>query len=179
MDEFLERGFAGSTMAGLAERARLAKGTLYLYFQTKEALFSGVVRDIVSNPLSDSESQPILPGERVGDYLRRTLLPVMRQMEKTGRASIARVVMAEGAQFPFLGDVYREGAYEPLLAHIRSCARLALSRGELKDDALARYPHLLVAPLWGGIIHNAMIDQRHPVDVGDLFEAQLNTYFPK
>lgn len=179
MLEFLRHGFAGTTMAAVAMRARVAKGTSYQYFPTKEALFAGVVREAIINPLSKVEEQPILPNECVGDYFRRTLLPVMRQIESGGRAAVARLVLTEGAQFPALIDIYRTEVYDPLLKHVQHYARLAVKRKELKDRALVLYPHLLVGPLWIGMIHNGAIDKQHPVNIGDMFAAHLDILFSK
>src|SRR5262245_27050592 len=44
---FAEKGFAGARMEEIARRAGISKGTLYLYFATKEAMFRAVVRDVV------------------------------------------------------------------------------------------------------------------------------------
>jgi AcrR family transcriptional regulator len=177
MEEFLEAGFAAATMASIARRAGLAKGTPYLYFETKEALFAGIVRDVITNPLGDAEHQEIGVDESVAEYFRRTLLPVMRAIEQADRASVARLVIAEGAKFPFLTEVYRREVYEPFIAHIHRFAQLAYNRGELQDDSLVRYPHLLAAPLWIGIIHNGVIDALHPIDTDNLFDAQLALIF--
>lgn len=177
MAEFLERGFSAATMAGVARRAGLAKGTAYLYFPTKEALFAGVVRDIVTNPLKEAEAQDIGAGESVGDYFRRTLVPVMHRIESGGRAAVARLILAEGARFPLLAEVYRQEVYHPLLAHIRRCAERAIDRGEPGGEILARHPHLLLAPLWVGMVNNGVIAPQHPVDIGALFEASLSLIF--
>ncbi|MDR7260087.1 AcrR family transcriptional regulator [Sphingomonas sp. BE270] len=176
--EFLSRGFAASTMAGVAKRAGVAKGTPYIYFSTKEDLFAGMVRDVITNPLEEAESEALLPDEPIGTYLRRTLLPVMQNLEATGRAGLARLVISEGAKFPFLAETYRDGVYIPLLEHIRTYAALAVQRGELCDDRLVRLPQLLVAPLWVGMIHNGVLDTEHPIDTGALFNAQLDLLMP-
>lgn len=177
MAEFLARGFADATMAGIARRAGIAKGTSYLYFETKEALFAGIVQDIVTSPLAAAEDLPIAAGETVAGYLHRTLLPVMRTIEETGRAAVARLVIAEGGRFPVLTRTYQQAVYDPFLCHLRRCARLAHARGELRDDTLVRFPHLLAAPLWIGILNNGIVAADNPVDPAALFEAQIALCF--
>lgn len=173
----MKHGFASATIARVAKRAGLAKGTLYLYFKTKEELFTGVVRDFVISPLWGTENQSIQDNERVGDFFRRTILPVVRDIESGNRAAVARLVLAESSKFPFLAEVYRKEAYEPFLKHISVFAKLAYKRGEIADDSLVHRPHLLAAPLWIGIAHNGSIDPEHPIDIGSLFEAQLDVLF--
>lgn len=45
-DEFGERGFADSSIVGITQRAGVALGTFYTYFDSKEALFKALVRDM-------------------------------------------------------------------------------------------------------------------------------------
>lgn len=47
LDEFSEKGYHPSTIDSIAERAGIAKGTVYRYFNTKEALFSALKDDTI------------------------------------------------------------------------------------------------------------------------------------
>lgn len=67
--EFGERGFAETSIVGITRRAKVALGTFYTYFDSKEALFaalvqdmSGKVRDLVAPALADARDA--LDGER-------------------------------------------------------------------------------------------------------------------
>src|SRR6476660_4573530 len=44
--EFGERGFGDSSIVGITQRAGVALGTFYTYFDSKEAVFGAVVRDM-------------------------------------------------------------------------------------------------------------------------------------
>ena len=175
--EFMQQGHAAATMGNIAQHAGLAKGTLYTCFENKEALFLGLIEQVVKGPLSEVEKQPIREKELVVDHFRRTLLPAMRTMEMTGRASVAHLILAEGAKFPFLIEAYRREVHAPFLAHIRHHARSAFQRGEVGDDTLAQHPHLLVGPRWIGMIHNGILDPEHPIDGSTLCESQLRMLF--
>ncbi len=48
LDEFSERGFHATTIESIAERAGIAKGTVYRYFKTKDALFTALKEDTIS-----------------------------------------------------------------------------------------------------------------------------------
>ncbi|NMG34032.1 TetR family transcriptional regulator [Azoarcus sp. TTM-91] len=177
MAAFMEHGFADATMADVAQRAGVAKGTPYRYFPTKEALFEGVVQEVIGKALFGAGKETRLAGERVGAYLRRTLLPAMREIELAGRAAVARLVIAEGARFPALVEVYRREAYEPLLRRIEALGREAVAEGELRSDALVRFPHILVGPLWLGMLHNGLFRQAGVLDIGEMFAAELDLIF--
>src|SRR3982750_2986373 len=45
-DEFGERGFSDSSIVGITQRAGVALGTFYTYFESKEALFQALGRDM-------------------------------------------------------------------------------------------------------------------------------------
>ena len=45
-DEFGEHGFSESSIVGITQRAGVALGTFYTYFDSKEALFQALVRDM-------------------------------------------------------------------------------------------------------------------------------------
>jgi len=67
--EFGERGFSDSSIVGITQRAGVALGTFYTYFDSKEALFNALVRDM-SEQVRDSvgpalrEAKDALDGER-------------------------------------------------------------------------------------------------------------------
>src|SRR5919205_6803 len=71
-DEFGERGFSDSSIVGITQRAGVALGTFYTYFDSKEALFQALVRDM-SGQVRDNVG-PAFAGARDGlDGERRAL----------------------------------------------------------------------------------------------------------
>ena len=48
LDEFSDKGYHASTIDSIAERAGIAKGTVYRYFNTKEGLFNALKEDTIS-----------------------------------------------------------------------------------------------------------------------------------
>lgn len=177
LQEFLEKGFADTTMEAVARRADVAKGTPYRYFPTKDALFEGVVRQRVAGALVEVNAANRAPGETVFAFLRRTMVPAMRDVERKGRAAIARLVLTEGARFPVLVDIYRREMFDPLLVELRALLQAARDEGELKSGVLVEHPDLLIAPIWYGIVHNELLHRRRKVDIGELFEVNLDLLF--
>jgi TetR/AcrR family transcriptional regulator, regulator of autoinduction and epiphytic fitness len=177
--EFLEKGFANTTIETVAKRAGVAKGLIYRYFVAKEALFTAVVQQEIVNAHIDVDDAKRKPGEKVEDFLRRTLVVSIYAIEKKSRADIARMVIAEGARFPALAEIYRRDVIDPLLQKVKRLAAAARQSGELTDDRLVKNPHLLLAPIWAGIVLNKFLDRAHPVNIGELFETQLDLLFAK
>ncbi len=179
LDTFLERGFSATRMIDVAQRAGVAKGTLYLYFADKEALFEGVLGEVIAAPVASIRAVAPDDGETVRAFLIRAVVPLMRDMEGSRRAAVVRLVLAEGARFPALAATYRRLAIEPIIALIRRLAQQAYERGEISSDALARFPMLLMAPGLMATAWNGLFGLREPVDTGAVFEAFIDLVFER
>lgn len=178
LDAFTEHGFAGAQMSQITARAGIAKGTAYRYFPTKTALFEGVVAEFMSPLISGIGTAEPRADETVGDFLRRSLIPMMETIETSRRADIARLVLAEGKNFPFIAETYRREAYDRTNGFVRTAAQIALDRGELSDDTLVRHPQLIFAPLWLAMIETGLLVPENPVSGAELLAEQLDLFFP-
>ncbi len=164
-------------MSDVAERAGLAKGTIYLHFTDKAALFEDVLREVMRETLAGRPMQRPRRGETTRAYLQRVVVPVLRDLQASGRFGVVRLVMAEGPHFPELATVYRRTAIEPVLRLVRILAARAWARGELRSDALSRLPMLLVAPAALAALWNGLYEATEPLDVASVFEAFLELIF--
>jgi hypothetical protein len=64
-----------------------------------------------------------------------------------------------------------------VLPVLKQRLRVAVERGELGKDALARFPQLLVAPALMAILWNGLFGRFEPLDVGALMRAHLELLF--
>ena len=174
---FLAHGFAKTTMAAIAKKSGLAKGTAYHYFQNKEDLFAGIVDTVMVDSLFCTDKHVLQPGEGIEDFFRRTLLPFMQTIEATPRAAIIRLVLTEGNDFPQIKEIYSRLVYGPLMANISKVAEEATKRGEHRAAALIDYPQLLIGPAWVGITTNQILNVAPHIDIGAMFDAQLRLLF--
>src|SRR6476661_7851121 len=76
-EEFGERGFADSSIVGITQRAGVALGTFYTYFDSKEALFQALVRDM-SAQVRDNVGPALAQGKDALDRERRALEAFLR-----------------------------------------------------------------------------------------------------
>ena len=178
LDEFSARGFAATRLDDVAKRAGVAKGTIYLHFADKEALFQDIVRTMVVPLVMNLAAVPS------GDMPTRALLERMlemfvREVYGTRRREIIRLIMTEGPRFPALAEFYYHEVVERGIAAMRGLLSRAVARGELKNDAAARFPHLVVAPLMLAIVWSGLFDRLAPLDVKALTRAHLDLIFGK
>lgn len=177
LQEFMAQGFANAKISNISRNAGVAKGSIYNYFPDKETLFEGVLTAFISTAKLEMQAHERQPGESVKMFLKRVLLPVIAGIETTGRAQIARLIMSEGARFPDLAAAYVREVHQPLLDTVTDLINIARAEGELKDERLAAFPCLLLAPNWFGMVHNGMLNPAAPLDIGALFEAGIDIFF--
>ena len=103
---FLASGFDGASMNDIAREAAVSKGTLYVYFDSKEALFEALIRDDRKQqaerlvyPSGDAEPRAALAA------FGRQLLTLMTRPEMIAQV---RIVIAATGKFPRLGRAFYE-----------------------------------------------------------------------
>jgi AcrR family transcriptional regulator len=125
LDLFVERGFAATKLDDVAARAGVSKGTLYLYFSSKEELFKAVIQQGIL-PLLD-QGEEILE-QHQGDAA--SLLEVMLKtwwglIGESRLAGIPKLMISEAGNFPEVAQYY----YENIIVRVRNLIRKVLERG--------------------------------------------------
>jgi AcrR family transcriptional regulator len=176
--EFAARGFAASRLDDVARRARVAKGTIYLYFRDKESLFQELVRTMLSPLVGAIEAAPLreLPIRAVVEFIIDVFV---NEIYATHRKDVIRLILAEGPRFPKLAEFYYREVIARVLPVVRARLALAVERGELEHDALARFPQLLVAPALLAILWSGLFGRFAPLDVRELMRAHVDLLFGK
>ena len=103
---FVEKGYAGTRLDDVAERAGLSKAAIYLYFEDKTALFQGVVRQAIGSNLLTVEELARAHQGPVATLIPAILDFMASRVEDTPMASIAKVVISESRAFPEIGRFY-------------------------------------------------------------------------
>jgi AcrR family transcriptional regulator len=178
LEEFSLRGFAAARLDDVAKRAGVAKGTIYLYFSDKQSLFQDLVRAMVSPLIGAIEAAPMrdLPVRAVAELIVDIFV---KEIYGTRRKDVIRLIMTEGPRFPKLAEFYYREVIARVLPLVRERLALAVARGELTNDALARFPQLLVAPALMAIIWSSLFGRFAPLDVKELMHAHLDLLFGK
>src|SRR3989442_15459515 len=164
LEEFAARGFAATRLDDVARRARIAKGTIYLYFRNKESLFQELVRAMLSPVAGTIAAAPLrdLPIRAVAEMIVDVFV---NEIYGTRRKDVIRLIIAEGPRFPKLADVYYREVIARITAALSAQMARAVARGELAHDALARFPQLLMAPALVAVVWSSLFERFAPLDV--------------
>ena len=178
LQQFNLHGFAASKIANIALAAGVAKGTIYSYFATKTALFEGVIDYLIRETYHPLQSTEITASLAVKDFILQQMRPTLASLESAGRADIARLILKEGENFAEIRQMYYDKVYWPSYLEIKKLLQLAVQRGELKASSqLDQQALLIMAPIWMGMINNAMLAPEQPVDLQSLFQVQIEAIF--
>lgn len=169
LDVFSRHGFATARLDDVAAKAGIAKGTLYLYFKSKEALFEELIRSRVT-PLFDNL-------ERIGgtappaELIARFFELFRTEVLGTERKLLLQLLISEGAHFPAIAEFYHREVVSRGLHLMRGAIRRAGPDSGLPVDVLERFPQLIVAPLILSIVWDRLFGRIDPLDVEGLLAA--------
>jgi AcrR family transcriptional regulator len=144
---FAERGFAAAKLEEIAQRAGVAKGSLYLYFDTKEALFLATVRQIVVPAV-----QRVLAAAQATDGPFAEIAPQLLGgaaaiLSQDRVASVARMVIGEARAFPDLALIWHDEVVAPILAAVGARIARAQAAGEVRPGDPRTHAFSLVGPM--------------------------------
>ena len=171
---FAAHGFEAARLDDVAARAGVAKGTVYLYFRDKEALFEALVRNAVSPLLEQMSKVAAAPDVDPIQALEMFFALFAKEVLGTERKLLLRLIIAEGPRFPAIAEFYYREVVSRGLAIMRSLATRAAAEGTLASDAPARFPQLIVAPLLMAVIWDGMFADIDPLDPTGLLRAHLD-----
>jgi AcrR family transcriptional regulator len=176
LDEFTARGFAATRLDDVAKRAGVAKGTIYLHFKDKEALFQELVRSALVPLIGNLMAAPVADGS-VRDVLERFAETFVREVAGTMRGDIVRLIMAEGARFPSLADFYFREVVSRGIAGMRKLIELGIARGEIRNVRLADFPQIIVAPAMVAVMWQGLFGRHAPLDAMAMLKVHLDLIF--
>lgn len=147
LDLFVEKGFAATRLDDVASRAGVSKGTLYLYFDSKEALFKSVIEEGIVPALAAAEQQLAGFEGSSADLLRSLLLGWWQQIGSTRMGGVVKLIISESRNFPEVAQYY----HDHVIVRGRSLLRAALARGiaqgEFRPMDIESCIDVIIAPL--------------------------------
>jgi AcrR family transcriptional regulator len=177
--EFGLRGLAAARLDDIAKRAGVAKGTIYLYFPNKEALFREMVRVTIVEALHNAEAtRNASDNESAADQLRRLAREWWAFLRTERQQVLTKLVHSELHQFPDLLQFYADEVIARGRRLIGGIIADGVARGEFRaiDPMIAAR---MYSAIW--ISHSTWCAKRemHP-GLGDdeqVLEEMLEFYF--
>ena len=174
---FAEKGFAAARMEEIATRARVSKGTIYLYFESKEAMFKALVHEMAASRLAGfadlarEHQGPIAP--LLGGILRN----LGAFIATSDLVVLPKIVIGEAGNFPDLARIYRKEVVERGLSLFAGILQAGMDRGEFRKVPVQHAVRLCIAPLLLAAIWRTTFarEDATPYDYSGLIETHITT----
>jgi AcrR family transcriptional regulator len=174
LDLFVEKGFAATRAEEVAQRAGVSKGTLYLYYPSKEELFKAVIAQSLTARIEASAQQVQAYQGPMGPLLEDLLVRWWQQVYASPASGTFKIVVSEVRNFPEIGEFWVRNVIEPGGALIGSIVQRGIHSGEFRAVTdVESVVHSLVLPMVMLCVHKHGLAacSRHQID-GHRFIAE-------
>ncbi|MDG2320118.1 MAG: TetR/AcrR family transcriptional regulator [Rhodospirillaceae bacterium] len=172
---FARDGFAGARLDDVAEKVGISKGTIYLYFDTKEELFKACVRETVGAHIAGSRDFAASYEGATSGLLRELVGRIGDRMSKGDFRTILLLLISESSRFPELVSFYHTEIISSGLEVLSAVIQRGVDSGEFRKTGLETYPMLLISPLIMSVIWNHLFSSMRQLDVDVVLKAHLDT----
>ncbi len=147
LDLFVEKGFAATRAEEVAARAGVSKGTLFLYFQSKEELFKAVVRENISGRFNEWNQEFETFEGTTSEMLAYCMSTWWERVGSTRASGLTKLMMSEAGNFPDLAAFYQQEVIQPGNGLIRRIMQRGIDRGEFRPMDLDYAVYSVIAPM--------------------------------
>jgi AcrR family transcriptional regulator len=137
LEVFGERGLAAARLEDIARTAGVSKGTIYLYFPNKEALFCEMIREIPARHIDTVEAM-IAEDESASEQLRQYFRHSWDYVRTPTFEILYRLILSELHHFPALYEQFIEDVPMRSMRVLADIVRRGIASGEFREmDPLA------------------------------------------
>jgi AcrR family transcriptional regulator len=144
---FSERGFAATRAEEVAARAGVSKGTLYLYFPSKEELLKAVIRANLADRIAAGAELAARHDGPCTALLQGLLTQWWCQLYDSPAAAVFKLVVTEARNFPDIAQFYAQEVAEPASRLLQDIVQRGVRSGEFRAIDVDNAVHSLVLPL--------------------------------
>ena len=179
LDLFVEKGFAATRAEEVAARAGVSKGTLFLYFPSKEELFKAVVRENISGRFQEWNAEFQTFEGTSADMLRYCMKVWWERVGARKASGITKLILSESRNFPDLAAFYQHEVVRPAQDLIQRILQRGVDRGEFKVLDIEYATFSITAPMVFLVMmkHSlgACIPRDFPLDPERYISSQVET----
>ncbi len=153
LELFVEKGYAATRSEEVAHRAGVSKGTLYLYYPSKEELFKAVVRQNLSALIGEGGAVAASFEGSTADLLVRLFEVWWDRVADSMVGGLHKIVLAEVRNFPELAQFYADEVILPAHRLFSGVIQRGVDRGEFRPVDSSTVAHAVMAPMIFLMLH--------------------------
>ncbi|HSI59041.1 MAG TPA: TetR/AcrR family transcriptional regulator [Ideonella sp.] len=144
---FVEKGFAATRSEEVAARAGVSKGTLYLYYPSKEELLKAVIKQTLSADIAAGAQQVDEAEGPSGELLVHLMTDWWLKIFESPTSGIFKLVITEVRNFPEIAQFYFQEVVEPGQAVISRLIQRGIARGEFRAVDVQLTVYSIILPM--------------------------------
>ena len=178
LEVFADRGFAATKLEDVARRAGVTKGTIYLYYENKEALFKALVRETIVPVIAKGEALAHSFTGSARDLFEQLIREYFRLVGDTPLSGIPRLMIAEAGNFPELARFYYEEVVTRGHRLMAGVLERGMKAGEFRRVNVAVATKLAMAPLMHAVVARKAFAACMPegFDVAKYLDTHIDLY---
>ncbi len=178
LEMFVEHGYAATKLEDVARRAGVTKGTMYLYFDSKEALFKEVVRTSLVSSIERGEQMVEAHAGSARELLEALLRLWLEALRESRSLGIPKLMVAEATNFPELSRFYYEEIVRRGHRLIGRVIQRGIDHGEFRPVNVPYAVRLAVAPILLTAImqHSLYACTGEKVDIHALMDLHIELF---
>ena len=164
LDLFVEKGFAATRSEEVAARAGVSKGTLYLYYPSKEELLKAVIRNSISSEIAEGHDIVRAFEGSSAELLAHLMREWWRRIGETKASGICKIIVSEVRNFPDIARFYLEEVVEPAERMLAGVVERGIERGEFRPVPVRETVNAMMAPMLFLMLHKHSIGACQSMD---------------
>jgi len=178
LEVFADRGFAATKLEDIARRAGVTKGTIYLYFHSKEALFKALIRQTIVPVIAQGEAVAQSFTGSARELFERLVREYWRLVGETSLVGIPKLMMAEAINFPELARFYYDEVVTRGHRLMAGVIERGVKAGEFRPVNVMLAAKLAMSPLMHAVIARKAFSACMPegFDVDSYLNTHIDLY---
>jgi AcrR family transcriptional regulator len=152
LDVFAERGFAATRLDDVARRAGVSKGTVYLYFESKEALFKSAVETAMRPALEAAEALAAEAGKPAAELLRCFVFGWWHMVGATPLGGLPKLLIAESGNFPELARWFHDNMITRAQRALARIIEIGVARREFRPVPPLLAARVVFGPMFAFVV---------------------------
>ena len=144
---FVEKGFAATRSEEVAKAAGVSKGTLYLYFPSKEELLKAVIQHFLGTEIETGIQEAAAADGPIAQAMEQLLVTWWTRIYEGPASGVFKLVITEVRNFPEIGEFWVERVVAPGHEIVSGLLRRGVERGEFAVDDIDSAVHSILMPM--------------------------------
>ncbi len=163
LELFVEKGFASTRIEEVAQRAGVSKGTLYLYYASKEELLKAVIRQYLSSEIAQGAADARAHQGSAGQALRELMVQWWTRVFDSPASGVFKLIITEVRNFPEIAEFYQHEVVLPGGQIIGEVIKRGITSGEFRPVDVEGAVHSIVLPMIMLCLHKHSLGVCMPV----------------